>query len=51
MLNIGSSFQPLGGSGLRLTFEHRSRALICLTHLADANTLEALSNRPSSKVK
>ncbi|XP_056103315.1 kinetochore-associated protein 1 isoform X1 [Rhinichthys klamathensis goyatoka] len=42
---------PLGGSGLRLTFEHRSRALICLTHLADANTLEALSNRPSSKIK
>ncbi|XP_073716353.1 kinetochore-associated protein 1 isoform X1 [Misgurnus anguillicaudatus] len=42
---------PLGGSGLRLTFEHRSRALLCLTHLADAVTLEALSNQPSSKIK
>ncbi|XP_043096489.1 kinetochore-associated protein 1 isoform X3 [Puntigrus tetrazona] len=42
---------PLGGSGLRLTFEHRSRALLCLTHLADPATLEALSNQPSSKIK
>uniref|UniRef100_A0A673J6Y3 RZZ complex subunit KNTC1/ROD C-terminal domain-containing protein n=1 Tax=Sinocyclocheilus rhinocerous TaxID=307959 RepID=A0A673J6Y3_9TELE len=42
---------PLGGSGLRLTFEHRSRALLCLTHLADAATLETLSNQPSSKIK
>ncbi|XP_051529247.1 kinetochore-associated protein 1 [Myxocyprinus asiaticus] len=42
---------PLGGSGLRLTFEHRSRALLCLTHLADAATLEALSNQPRGKIK
>ncbi|XP_016317976.1 kinetochore-associated protein 1, partial [Sinocyclocheilus anshuiensis] len=42
---------PLGGSGLRLTFEHRSRALLCLTHLADAATLETLSNQPSSKIQ
>uniref|UniRef100_A0A8C2IAN2 Kinetochore associated 1 n=1 Tax=Cyprinus carpio TaxID=7962 RepID=A0A8C2IAN2_CYPCA len=42
---------PLGGSGLRLTFEHRSRALLCLTHLADAATLETLSNQPSSKIR
>ncbi|XP_056602843.1 kinetochore-associated protein 1 [Triplophysa dalaica] len=42
---------PLGGSGLRLTFEHHSRALLCLTHLADTATLEALSNQPSSKIK
>uniref|UniRef100_A0A9J8AM51 Kinetochore associated 1 n=1 Tax=Cyprinus carpio carpio TaxID=630221 RepID=A0A9J8AM51_CYPCA len=38
-------------SGLRLTFEHRSRALLCLTHLADAATLETLSNQPSSKIR
>ncbi|KAA0716378.1 Kinetochore-associated protein 1 [Triplophysa tibetana] len=42
---------PLGGSGLRLTFEHHSRALLCLTHLADTATLEALSNQPSSKIR
>ncbi len=50
-LNICSSVQPLGGSGLHLTFEHRSRALLCLTHLADPATLEALSNQPSGKIK
>ncbi|XP_066511842.1 kinetochore-associated protein 1-like [Hoplias malabaricus] len=42
---------PLGGSGLRLTFEHRSRALFCLIHIADSATLEALSHTPSNKVK
>lgn len=43
--------QPLGGSGLRLTFEHRSRALLCLIHVADPATLEALSHTPRDKVK
>ncbi|XP_076843285.1 kinetochore-associated protein 1 isoform X2 [Brachyhypopomus gauderio] len=42
---------PLGGSGLRLTFEHRSRVLLCLIHTADAATLEAISHTPSDKVK
>ncbi|KAI4889407.1 hypothetical protein NFI96_034091 [Prochilodus magdalenae] len=42
---------PLGGSGLRLTFEHRSRALLCLIHIADSTTLEALSHTPKDKVK
>ncbi|XP_062873879.1 kinetochore-associated protein 1 [Trichomycterus rosablanca] len=42
---------PLGGSGLRLTFEHRSRALLCLIHIADAATLQALSHTPRDKVK
>ncbi|XP_060762821.1 kinetochore-associated protein 1 isoform X2 [Neoarius graeffei] len=42
---------PLGGSGLRLTFEHRSRALLCLIHVADPATLEALSHTPRDKVK
>ncbi|GAA6071945.1 kinetochore-associated protein 1 isoform X1, partial [Tachysurus ichikawai] len=41
----------LGGSGLRLTFEHRSRALLCLIHIADSATLEALSHTPRDKVK
>ncbi|TSW89619.1 Kinetochore-associated protein 1 [Bagarius yarrelli] len=41
----------LGGSGLRLTFEHRSRALLCLIHIADSATLEALSHSPRDKVK
>ncbi|XP_046697965.1 kinetochore-associated protein 1 isoform X3 [Silurus meridionalis] len=41
----------LGGSGLRLTFEHRSRALLCLIHIADSETLEALSHTPRDKVK
>ncbi|XP_022522575.2 kinetochore-associated protein 1 [Astyanax mexicanus] len=42
---------PLGGSGLRLTFEHRSRALLCLIHIADSATLETLSHTPRDKVK
>uniref|UniRef100_W5KXF6 Kinetochore associated 1 n=1 Tax=Astyanax mexicanus TaxID=7994 RepID=W5KXF6_ASTMX len=42
--------QPLGGSGLRLTFEHRSRALLCLIHIADSATLETLSHTPRDKV-
>ncbi|KAF5904768.1 kinetochore-associated protein 1, partial [Clarias magur] len=42
---------PLGGSGVRLTFEHRSRALLCLIHIADSPTLEALSHTPRDKVK
>lgn len=45
------SSQLLGGSGLRLTFEHRSRALLCLIHIADSATLEALSHTPRDKVK
>uniref|UniRef100_A0A4W4HM23 RZZ complex subunit KNTC1/ROD C-terminal domain-containing protein n=1 Tax=Electrophorus electricus TaxID=8005 RepID=A0A4W4HM23_ELEEL len=42
---------PLGGSGLRLTFEHRSRTLHSLIHIADSTTLEALSHTPSDKIK
>ncbi|XP_031422613.1 kinetochore-associated protein 1 isoform X1 [Clupea harengus] len=42
---------PLGGSGSRLTFEHRSRALYCLSHIADGATLESLLQIPKTKVK
>uniref|UniRef100_A0A6Q2Z0M1 Kinetochore associated 1 n=1 Tax=Esox lucius TaxID=8010 RepID=A0A6Q2Z0M1_ESOLU len=31
---------PLSSSGLRLTFCHRSRALLCLIHIGDPTTLE-----------
>ncbi|XP_041954273.1 kinetochore-associated protein 1 isoform X1 [Alosa sapidissima] len=42
---------PLGGAGSRLTFEHRSRALYCLSHIADGATLESLLQIPKNKVK
>ncbi|CAL8347314.1 unnamed protein product [Lota lota] len=42
---------PLGGSGLHLTYCHRSRALLCLIHLADAGLLEAHTQIPRSKTK
>ncbi|XP_063063837.1 kinetochore-associated protein 1 [Engraulis encrasicolus] len=40
-----------GGAGTRLTFEHRSRILYCLSHIADEATLEELLRIPRTKVK
>uniref|UniRef100_A0A667ZTG4 Kinetochore associated 1 n=1 Tax=Myripristis murdjan TaxID=586833 RepID=A0A667ZTG4_9TELE len=42
---------PLSSSGPRLTFCHRSRALLCLIRLADAATLEAQTQIPRTKIK
>uniref|UniRef100_UPI003AAA84F6 kinetochore-associated protein 1 n=1 Tax=Centroberyx gerrardi TaxID=166262 RepID=UPI003AAA84F6 len=41
----------LSSSGPRLTFCHRSRALLCLIRLADAATLEAQIKIPKTKIK
>uniref|UniRef100_A0A3Q3BL23 Kinetochore associated 1 n=1 Tax=Kryptolebias marmoratus TaxID=37003 RepID=A0A3Q3BL23_KRYMA len=41
---------PLATSGPRLTFCHRTRALLCLVRLADAATLEAQLQIPSTKL-
>ncbi|XP_061758400.1 kinetochore-associated protein 1 [Nerophis ophidion] len=37
---LSAEIWPLSGSGPRLTFYHRTRALLCLVRLADAATLE-----------
>uniref|UniRef100_A0A3P9QBQ0 Kinetochore associated 1 n=1 Tax=Poecilia reticulata TaxID=8081 RepID=A0A3P9QBQ0_POERE len=42
---------PLSSSGPRLTFCHRTRVLLCLIRLADAETLEAQLQIPRSKFK
>ncbi|KAJ8005659.1 hypothetical protein DPEC_G00120230 [Dallia pectoralis] len=42
---------PLSSSGLRLTFCHRSRALLCLIHIADPTTLETQLHIPKSQVQ
>ncbi|XP_036954379.1 kinetochore-associated protein 1 [Acanthopagrus latus] len=41
---------PLSTSGPRLTFCHRTRALLCLVRLADAATLEAQFKIPRTKI-
>ncbi|KAM4577000.1 kinetochore-associated protein 1 isoform 1-T1 [Odontesthes bonariensis] len=41
---------PLSSSGPRLTFCHRTRALLCLVRLADAATLEAQIQIPRTKL-
>uniref|UniRef100_A0A3P8UD43 Kinetochore associated 1 n=1 Tax=Amphiprion percula TaxID=161767 RepID=A0A3P8UD43_AMPPE len=41
---------PLSTSGPRLTFCHRTRALLCLVRLADSATLEAQLQIPSNKI-
>uniref|UniRef100_A0A671UD79 Kinetochore associated 1 n=1 Tax=Sparus aurata TaxID=8175 RepID=A0A671UD79_SPAAU len=43
-------FVPLSTSGPRLTFCHRTRALLCLVRLADAATLEAQFKIPRTKI-
>ncbi|TRY91813.1 hypothetical protein DNTS_012445, partial [Danionella cerebrum] len=48
---LTSQTWPLGASGLRLSFEHRSRTLLCLIHLADSATLEALLQQPISTTR
>ncbi|XP_018523951.1 kinetochore-associated protein 1 isoform X1 [Lates calcarifer] len=42
---------PLSTSGPRLTFCHRTRALLCLVRLADADTLEAQLQIPRTKLQ
>ncbi|KAK5871517.1 hypothetical protein PBY51_004396 [Eleginops maclovinus] len=42
---------PLSTSGPRLTFCHRTRALLCLVRLADSATLEAHLQIPRTKMK
>ncbi|NXF04139.1 KNTC1 protein, partial [Smithornis capensis] len=44
-----SHTSPIGGT--QLTFAHRSRALKCLLHLADAKTVESLFEKPIETVK
>uniref|UniRef100_A0AAQ4PH06 Kinetochore associated 1 n=1 Tax=Gasterosteus aculeatus aculeatus TaxID=481459 RepID=A0AAQ4PH06_GASAC len=42
---------PLSASGPRLTFCHRTRALLCLVRLADSATLEAQLQIPKTKIQ
>ncbi|XP_074526957.1 kinetochore-associated protein 1 [Halichoeres trimaculatus] len=42
---------PLSSSGPRLTFCHRTRALLCLVRLADAATLETQLQIPRNKIQ
>ncbi|KAK2837222.1 hypothetical protein Q5P01_014434 [Channa striata] len=42
---------PLSASGPRLTFCHRTRALLCLVRLADAATLESRLQIPVTKIQ
>uniref|UniRef100_H3DEG7 Kinetochore associated 1 n=1 Tax=Tetraodon nigroviridis TaxID=99883 RepID=H3DEG7_TETNG len=42
---------PLSSSGPRLTFCHRTRALLCLVRLADAATLETQLHIPKNKIQ
>ncbi|XP_071339118.1 kinetochore-associated protein 1 isoform X1 [Trachinotus anak] len=42
---------PLSSPGPRLTFCHRTRALLCLVRLADADTLEAQLQIPRTKIQ
>ncbi|KAM9810904.1 LOW QUALITY PROTEIN: kinetochore-associated protein 1 [Neosynchiropus ocellatus] len=42
---------PLGSSGPRLTYCHRTRALFCLIHLTDAATLETHVQIPHDKIQ
>ncbi|XP_029017996.1 kinetochore-associated protein 1 isoform X2 [Betta splendens] len=42
---------PLSSTGPRLTFCHRTRALLCLIRLADAATLEAQLQIPRTKIE
>uniref|UniRef100_A0A3P9A5V4 Kinetochore associated 1 n=1 Tax=Esox lucius TaxID=8010 RepID=A0A3P9A5V4_ESOLU len=42
---------PLSSSGLRLTFCHRSRALLCLIHIGDPTTLETQLHIPKTQVQ
>ncbi|NXG00600.1 KNTC1 protein, partial [Sakesphorus luctuosus] len=44
-----STTSPIGVT--QLTFAHRSRALKCLLHLADASTVESLFKKPIETVK
>ncbi|NXU91502.1 KNTC1 protein, partial [Xiphorhynchus elegans] len=44
-----STTSPIGVT--QLTFAHRSRALKCLLHLADASTVESLFKKPIDTVK
>lgn len=43
--------QPFSSTGPRLTFCHRTRALLCLVRLVDADTLEARLQIPRDKIQ
>ncbi|KAJ0067724.1 hypothetical protein NL108_010031, partial [Boleophthalmus pectinirostris] len=42
---------PLSSSGPRLTFSHRTRALLCLVRLTDAQTLEMHTHIPKGQIQ
>lgn len=44
-----SSSSPFGGA--QMTFAHRSRALQCLLHIADSETIASVSQRSISQIK
>lgn len=46
-----SVLQPLSSSGPRLTFCHRTRALLCLVRLADAATLDTQFHISRNKIQ
>ncbi|XP_068167481.1 kinetochore-associated protein 1 [Antennarius striatus] len=48
---LSSETWPLSTSGPRLTFCHRTRAMLCLVRLADKATLEAQLQIPRSKIQ
>ncbi|KAM4617055.1 kinetochore-associated protein 1 [Polymixia lowei] len=48
---LSAEIWPLSSSGPRLTFCQRSRALLCLTRLVDAATLETHTQIPRTKIK
>uniref|UniRef100_A0A8C5C1G0 Kinetochore associated 1 n=1 Tax=Gadus morhua TaxID=8049 RepID=A0A8C5C1G0_GADMO len=45
------AISPLGSGGPHLTYSHRSRALLCLIHLADAGLLETHTQIPRAKTR
>ncbi|MGH0152701.1 UNVERIFIED_CONTAM: hypothetical protein FKN15_023799 [Acipenser sinensis] len=49
--NSQPSTDPISTSGARLTFAHRSRALLCLIQVADEETVVSLIKMPIEKVK
>lgn len=51
VLLFGWSLQPFSSTGPRLTLLHRTRALLCLVRLVDADTLEARLQIPRDKIQ
>ncbi|MBN3296609.1 KNTC1 protein, partial [Amia calva] len=48
---VTAETSPISNSGPRMTFCHRSRALLCLIQIADTTMLESLLKTPIEKVK